>query len=277
MSLRIGTNIPALAAQRSLDIADRRSEHALKALASGKRIVQAGDDAAGLAISENLRSQQSGIKMAASNANGAISLIQVAEGGLSEQTNVLIRLRELGIQSASDNVSDTERSYLEEEFSNLLSEFDRIALTTSYGNKKLLVGSGEEYEFHIGTTSEPENIVRYVMDSDARAVSIGIGGLSIADQDEARDSLDSIDEGLANLSSIRAKFGAYQSRFQAAANNLETQYENVSSARSRIQDADVAHETAELSSAQVQQNVSIAVLANANSLPERASRLISLL
>lgn len=275
MPLRISTNTPAIAAQRHLDRSENRAEHALKALASGSRIVNAGDDAAGLAISENLRGQLAGLKMARYNAENAVSLIQVAEGGLNEQTNILIRLRELGIQAASDNVSDVERGYLNEEFTNLLQEFERIATTTSFGRKKLLMGSGEQFEFHIGPDAGEENIVRYTLNSDARAATLGVGGLRVDDQDDARDALESIDEGLEQLSAIRANFGAFQSRFHAAVSNLDIQYENVAAARARIYDVDVAHETAELAAALVTQNAGIAVVAQANTLPERASRLIA--
>jgi flagellin len=275
MPLRINTNIATIAAQRHLDMSQRRAEHAMKALASGSRIVNAGDDAAGLAISETLRAQMSGLKMARYNAENAVSLIQVAEGGLNEQNNILIRLRELGIQAASDNVSDVERGYLNEEFTNLVSEFDRIAKTTSFGNKKLLMGSNEKFEFHIGPSAGPENVVTYDLDSDSQASTIGIDGLEVADQGDARDSLEAIDAGLNQISAIRANFGAFQSRFQAAVNNLDIQYENVAAARARISDADVAYETSELTAATVTQNAGIAVVAQANSLPERAARLIS--
>ncbi len=275
MALRINTNVASIAAQRQLDISQRRTEHALKALSSGSRIVNAGDDAAGLAISENLRGQLAGLKMARYNAENATSLIQVAEGGLNEQTNIIIRLRELGIQAASDNVSDTERGYLNQEFTNLVSEFDRVATTTAFGHKKLLTGSGEKFEFHIGPDAGEENIVRYQLDSDSRASTVGISGLRVDDQDDARDALQSIDEGLDKLSAIRASFGAIQSRFQAAASNLAIQSENVAAARSRIYDVDVAHETAELASAAVTQNAGVAVLAQANQMPERATRLIT--
>src|SRR4051794_37337584 len=130
MGLRINTNVSAIAAQKYLGTSQQREDHALQALASGNRIVHAGDDAAGLAISENLRGQIGAIKAARSNSNNAQSLIQVAEGGLNEQTNVLIRLRELSIQAASDNVSDTERGFLNQEYEQLTQEFDRIAHST---------------------------------------------------------------------------------------------------------------------------------------------------
>jgi flagellin len=274
MPLRINTNVASIAAQRHLDKSERRMEHSLKALASGNRIVEAGDDAAGLAISENLRGQMAGLRQARFNSENAVSLIQVAEGGLNEQNNILIRLRELGIQAASDNVSDVERGYLNQEFGELVKEFDRIAKTTSFGNKKLLEGTGERFEFQVGHMSGPENVIEYQLNSDSTASTIGVSGLAVEDQDEARSTLDSIDEGLQKLSAIRANFGAIQSRLHMTKSNLDIQYENVSAARSRMADADIAHETAELTAAQVTQQAGIAALSQANTLPARANQLI---
>jgi flagellin len=274
MPLRINTNVAAIAAQRHLDKSDRRMEHALKALSSGNRIVQAGDDAAGLAISETLRAQLAGLKQARFNSENAVSLIQVAEGGLNEQNNILIRMRELGIQAASDNVSDVERGYLDQEFRELVQEFDRIAKTTTFGNKKLLEGSGGKFEFQVGANSGPENVIEYKLDADSTGGAIGISGLSIDDQDGARSTLDDIDEGLQKLAAIRANFGAIQSRLQMTTSNLDIQYENVSASKSRLADADIAYETSELTAAQVTQGAGIAALSQANTLPARANQLI---
>ncbi|HEX4925980.1 MAG TPA: flagellin [Bdellovibrionales bacterium] len=274
MPLRINTNVASIAAQRHLDKSDRRMEHALKALASGNRIVQAGDDAAGLAISENLRGQLAGLRQARFNSENAISLIQVAEGGLNEQNNILIRLRELGIQAASDNVSDVERGYLNQEFGLLIQEFDRIAKTTAFGNKRLLEGTGERFEFQVGHQAGPENVIEYQLDADSTAGTIGISGLAVEDQDEARSTLEEIDAGLDKLAAIRASFGAIQSRLLMTTSNLDIQYENVSAARSRMADADIAYETAELTAARVTQDAGIAALTQANTLPSRANMLI---
>lgn len=275
MALRISSNIASIAAQRHYNKAEQSAEHSLKALASGSRIVNAGDDAAGLAISENLRAELSGLKMSKYNAENAVSMIQVAEGSLNEQTNILIRLRELGIQAASDTVSDQERSYLDLEFTNLVQEFDRIANATSFGSRKLLTGSGADYEFHIGPTAESHNIVKYSIDDDTRASSLGLDGLSVGDKGSARDTMQGIDQALQAISTVRAKYGAFQSRFNAATNNLAVQIENVSSARARIYDVDVAEETATLAASNIKQNAGVAVLANANIWPERALKLIT--
>lgn len=274
MAFRIGSNIPSMTAQRNLNLADRRSSHALQALSSGKRIVNAGDDAAGFAISELLRGQGRSLRQAKQNAEGATSLIQVAEGGLNEQNNILIRLRELAMQAASDTVGDEEREFLQIEFDQLGQEFDRIAQTTTYGNKKLLVGGSEEYDFHLGVSGEAEDVISYKLDSNTTASAIGITGLSVTDQDSARDVFGTIDEALMQIAGARASFGAIQSRLQIATNNVELQYENIESARSRIADADIAYETSEMVQAQITKDFGIAVLAQANSDSKRALQLL---
>lgn len=277
MALRINTNLPSLTAQRHLGRSQNQLEHSLQAIASGSRIVRAGDDAAGLAISETLRGQMAGLRQSRMNAENAMSLIQVAEGGLNEQNNILIRLRELGIQAASDTVSDTEREYLDHEYQQLTEEFDRIAVSTRFGSKQLLSGEGEEFEFQVGERSGPDNVISYKLDADTRADAMGVSGLSITDQDDARDTLEDIDSALEKLSATRADFGAIQSRLQSAQGNLDTQYENIAAARSRMYDADIAFESAQLVQAQVLQNAGVGVLAQANELSNRANRLLGML
>lgn len=276
MGLRINTNVASITAQKNLGRTQEREAHALSALSSGNRIVRAGDDAAGLAISETLRGQIVSIKQARSNASNVSSLIQVAEGGLNEQNNILIRLRELSIQASSDNVSDLERGYLDQEYQQLSQEFDRIAKTTQFGNQKLLDGSGGKFEFQVGAFSGEDNRIEYNLDADSTANKVGIKGLSIRDQDDATDNLESLDEAMKSLSAIRANFGAIQSRIQAATSNLDTQYENLAESRSRLADADVAYEAGEMVQAQILQEAGVGVLAQANLIPARAARLLNM-
>lgn len=264
MGLRINTNLASISAQRQLSGQQKRLEHAQMAMASGSRIVNASDDAAGLSISENIRGQLGGIKQARNNAYNSVSLIQVSEGGLNEINNILIRLRELGVQAASDTVGDVERRFLDQEAQQLVSEADRIAKSTRFGNKALLDGTGEELEFHVGPFAGEENIIRYNLNADATASTLGIDGISIEDKDGARETLDSVDEALLQLGQLRADFGAVQSRMQVTVNNLDIQNENLSAARSRIRDADIAYESAESASASILQNAAISVLASAN-------------
>lgn len=274
MGLRIQTNLPSISAQRVMDVQQRRLEHSTQALASGSRIVHAGDDAAGLAISESLRGQIRGTAMARQNAYNATSSIQVSEGGLNEVSNILVRLRELGIQAASDTIGDQERQFIQNETQNLIAESDRIAKTTQFGTKKLLDGSGEEQVFHVGAFGGEENMIKYTQSTDATASSIGIDGIDMSDKDGARAALETVDQALNQVGIMRAGFGAIQSRLQSTVNNLDVQYENLSAANSRIRDVDVAKESSEIASASVLQSAAIGVLAQANQTPQMALKLV---
>lgn len=274
MGMRITTNVGAINAQRQLGTQQTRAAHSLAALSSGSRITQAADDAAGLAISENIKGQTRGIAMARQNAFNAGSLVQVSEGGLSEINNIMIRLRELGVQAASDNIGDEERKFLDQEVQQLVLESDRIAKTTRFGSKKLLDGSGEELEFHVGAFGDEDNIIRYKMSADATASKLGISGVSVEDKGSARDLLGTVDEALVELGKMRADFGAVQSRLNTTTSNLDIQYENLSAAFSRIRDTDVAKESADLASSQVLQQAAVAVMAQANQNPAQALRLL---
>ena len=274
MGLRINTNQASIAAQRQLSKQQKRLEHAQSALSSGSRIVNASDDAAGLTIAENIRGQVTGIRMARNNAYNAQSLIQISEGGLQEINNILIRLRELGVQSASDTVSDVEREFLNQEATQLVEESERIAQSTKFGNKTLLNGSGEELEYHVGPFSGEENVIKYSVEADATAGTLGIDGVSVADKGSAKDTLSAVDDAIVKLGKMRADFGAVQSRLNITVSNLDIQNENLTAAQGRIKDADIAYETAEMTSAQVLQNASINVLAQANQNGAAALKLI---
>lgn len=275
MALRIGTNVAAIAANRNLSRNSEDMENSLERLASGSRIVHPGDDAAGFAISEQLRGQESGLMQARRNADNAIGLIQVAEGGLSEQNNIVVRLREIAVQSASDTVSDDEREFLETEFQTLIKESDRIAESTRFGQKQLLVGTNENFDFYVGTSGDAAaDVINYKLEANTKSSSLGLAGLSVVDQDEAQSVLTDLDESLQKLAQARAGFGAIQGRLEIAGNNLDVQKQNVSEARSRIADVDVAEESTKLARAQVLQDVGVAVLAQANQNSYRALKLL---
>jgi len=275
MGLRINTNVASIGAQRVLAKQQARAEHAQLAISSGSRIVKAADDAAGLAISENIRGQLSGIKMARNNSYNAQSLIQVSEGGLNEISNIMIRLRELGVQAASDTVSDVERSFLDQEAQQLVQESDRIAKSTKFGNKALLDGTGGEMEYHVGPfADEATNVIKYKISADATASTLGIDGVSLADKGGARSTLQAVDTALVKMGQMRADFGAVQSRLQSTTSNLDIQYENLSAAKSRISDADIAYESAEMTSANILQQASVGVLAQANQNGAAALKLV---
>jgi flagellin len=237
-------------------------------------VTRPGNDAAGFAIAEGLRGQLSGIKQARYNADTAISMLQVAEGGLNEQNNILIRLRELAVYSASDTLGDTERGFINTEFQQLAEEFDRIAKTTRYGNKELLTGSGEEFEFQIGAYNGAENSVKFKLESDTSGSETGIDGLSIEDQDDALSALDELDTAIGMVAEARSTFGAMQSRLQFASDHLMGQTENIAAARSQIADTDVAEEVSKLAQAQIIQEAAVSVLAQANQDTGRMLRLI---
>ena len=275
MPFRIRSGNASISAQRHLGKSQREVENSLKRLASGSRTVNAGDDAAGFAISESLRGQVRGLKQASLNAENALAFIQTAEGGLNEQNNILIRLRELGVQSASDTVGDQEREFIDKEFQQLIAEFDRIAQSTRFGNKQLLTGTGEEFEFQIGASNGKENMINFRLDANTTASQVGIEGLQITDQDDARDVLADIDEALLNIADARSTFGAAQSRFQYTIDNLTVQTENLETARSIISDVDVAAEVSNLVKNQILQDIGVSVLTQANGDSQRALRLLA--
>ncbi len=274
MSLRINTNLASINAQRHLSKQESRSVNSMKSLASGSRINSAADDAAGLAISENLMAQNRGNRMAKRNAEDAISFIQVGEGSLNEINNILVRLRELGVQSASDTVGDTEREFIDQEKEQLLEEIDRIAESTRFGDKHLLNGSLDELEFHVGIDGSEGSVISYQASADATASSLNVSSLDLSDKSNSRDALETVDEALDMVGSMRAQFGALQNRLDSTIANLDTSYESISAANSRIRDADIAAESAEYTSAQILQQASIGMLAQANQSKTAALQLI---
>ena len=201
-------------------------------------------------------------------------MVQVSEGGLNEINNIVIRLRELGVQAASDNIGEIERGFLNEEAQNLIEEANRIAVSTRFGDKRLLDGSGEELEFHVGPFSGEDNVIAFRLDADATAATIGIDGIDLSDKAGARSTLESVDASIEQLGALRANFGAVQSRLETTVNNLDIQFENLNAANSRLRDTDIAESTAELASAQILQNAAIATLAQANQNGGQALRLI---
>lgn len=274
MSLRINTNLSALNSQRSLNVNNVNNQKAMERLSSGSRINVAADDAAGLAISEKLKADIRGSKMAKSNAENAISFIQVGEGGLSEINNILVRMRELGVQSASDTIGDEERQFINDEANQLMGEIDRIAQSTKFGDKNLLNGTLSSMEFQVGTTASEESVIRYDNNPDATASAIGVDGLSFDSKSGSRDALEVIDSALSKVGSMRANFGALQNRLSSTINNLDVSHENLSAANSRIRDADVAEESSNLVSSQILQQASLGMLAQANQSTQAALKLV---
>lgn len=277
MGLRINTNTQSIAAQRSLGQVKRTQDESLNKLSSGSRINKASDDAAGLAISEKLRANIRGTAQATRNAGDGISMIQIAEGGMNEVSNILIRLRELSIQSASDTIGDTEREFTDKEFQQLTKEIDRISASVQFNGTNLIDGQGEDKEFQVGLYNDATNdrITYKPSAVSVKTEDLGVNGLSVATKADAQTNLEAIDAAMTKVSGGRAELGALQNRLQSTINNLEISNENMSAANSRIRDTDVAAESANLAKANVLTNSATSVLAQANASNQSALRLIS--
>lgn len=277
MGLRINTNTASLNAQRNLMGTKLGLDKSLERLSSGYRINRAGDDAAGLAISENLRAQIRGLKQASRNAQDGVSLVQVAEGSLNEVSSILIRLRELAVQAASDTIGPVERQFLNVEYDQLVSEIDRIADGTEFNGTQLLSGTGSILDFQVGTRNDP-NIDRLSFDAskaDANSAALGVNLTSVADKASAQNTLAAIDSAIVSVSAMRADFGAIQNRLQSTISNLAVSVENMSAANSRIRDVDVAEETAEMTRNNILLNAGTSVLAQANQTSQTALGLLN--
>lgn len=277
MGLRINTNTASLNAQRNLMGTKLGLDKSLERLSSGYRINRAGDDAAGLAISENLRAQVRGLKQASRNAQDGVSLVQVAEGSLNEISSILIRLRELAVQAASDTIGPVERQFLNVEYDQLVSEIDRIADGTEFNGTQLLSGTGSILDFQVGTRNDP-NIDRLSFDAskaDSNSAALGVNLTTVADKASAQNSLSAIDQAIVSVSAMRADFGAVQNRLQSTISNLAVSMENMSAANSRIRDVDVAEETAELTRNNILLNAGTSVLAQANQTSQTALNLLN--
>ncbi len=276
MGLRIATNIASQNVQKNLKEVSNQGNSSLEKLSSGKRITKASDDAAGLAIATNLEAQTKGLRQATRNANDGISLVQTAEGGLNETTNILTRLRELTIQAASDTVEETERGFLDKEYQQLTKEIDRISESTVFNGTQLLNGEGKgSKDFQVGAVAGEQNRITFESgESDSSSASIGVEGTSIAEKDSALDAIENVDKAIEKVSGQRANLGSIQSRLQSTVKNLEVQTINQDSARSVIQDVDVAEASAALASNSVVKNAGVSTLSQANQIPMSALRLI---
>jgi flagellin len=307
MGLRIQTNVQSINAQRQLGLSTQRLNSHMEKLSSGFRINKAADDAAGLAISESLKSEIRGLQQARRNAQDGISLVQTAEGSLNEITNIISRLRELSVQAASDTIGPTERGFLQKEFSALKNEIDRIANAADFNGTKLLVGQSQvpeelmrngnmpPLEIQVGAdwnylsdgpdVGNPTNVIRIdLQDMNAMTEgpnSLDIGtpessdGTRIDTKETAQLSIERLDNAIEKVNSYRATLGAVQNRLQSSVNNLGIRIENLDSAKSRIKDADFAEESAGMTQQQILQQAGVAVLSQSNQLPQLALKLLS--
>jgi len=306
MGLRVRTNVQSLIAQRHMHVSGEELNKTTERLASGYRITKGADDAAGFAISEVLRADIRGLNQARRNANDGVSLVEVAEGGLNEINNIMIRLRELSVQAASDTIGQRERGYLNQEFFSLKDEIDRIAAGTEFNGTRLLVGNhaiGEEMQrnsnpsplevqvgkdyYKIADSLEahnPVNVIRIDM-SKLNAFTDGEGSLGLGNtQNEegsridtkvgAQTAIGTLAAAMEQVASYRASLGAIQNRLEKTDKAIAVQTESLTAAKSRIKDADFAAETAALTQSKILQQAGAAVLAQANQQPEIALKLL---
>ena len=277
MGLRITTNVASLNAQKNLGMTQQMQSRSLARLSSGFRINQASDDAAGLAISENLRAQIRGLRQAQRNANDGISLVQVAEGGLNEVSNMVIRLRELAVQAASDTIGQTERGFLDVEYQQLKSEIQRVSEVTTFNGRDLLNGTGGQLDIQVGTHNDSfkDRISFNASAANSSLDALGMSAESLSSKESAQTSIEVVDRALVSVNSIRANFGAMQNRLQSTVNNISVSDENLSAANSRIRDADIAAESSDLARNNILLQAGVSVLSQANQASQIALKLLS--
>jgi len=275
MALFINTNVTSINAQRQLARATLGISQSMQKLSSGLRINQASDDVAGLAVAETLRSQSRSFMVAARNANDGISLIGVAEGSMQVMADGLLRMREVAEQSSSGTLSDTQRSALQTEFSNLQSEIDRIAETTKFNGINVISATGTSVAFQVGVDSGSNNVISLSsINTHSSALGVGSSQAAVSTQAAAQAALTTLDSAISSLAQSRGTFGALENRLQSTIANIQNAIENLSASESRIRDVDVATETANFTRQQILQQASVSILAQANQQPALALSLL---
>jgi len=276
MGMRVSTNVASINAQRNLVGSQREIQKSFAQMASGSRINKAADDAAGLAISERLKSAIRSTRQANRNANDGISLVQTAEGGLNEMSNITTRLREIGMQAASDTIGERERGFINKEVHQLRDEMARIAATTKWGETKLLDGTTPTYDFQVGirNVAEEDRISFNASENNASLDVLGLAGLDFATKEDAQAGLGKLDEAQTMLNGYRANLGAIQNRLTSTSDNLGVYEENMSAANARIRDTDVAQASSESTRNNILLQAGTATLAQANQVNQLALKLI---
>ncbi len=278
MGIRINTNMGALSTQRYLARATARVSRSMERLSSGLRINRAGDDAAGLAISEGLKSDIRALDVVTRNASDGISVVQTADGAMDEISNIIIRMRELAMQSATGTVTNQQRGHLDAEFQTLMEEITRIGQGTEFNGVKLLDGSAGLMSLHVGIGTSPSSSIELDLSDAYTAGGLVLSTANIATLPgpSAQPIMPVLDDALRTVSRGRAKLGAMQNRLESTIRvNLNYQ-ENLSAANSRIRDVDVARETSEMTSSQILQQVAVSMLSQANTSPNIALRLLGI-
>jgi len=276
MGMRVTTNIAAINAQRNLIGSQRQIQNSMGQLSSGSRINKAADDAAGLAISEGLKAQIRSANQAQRNANDGISMVQTAEGGLNEIGNIIVRLRELGIQASSDTVGQTERGFVDKEVQQLKSEVQRIASVTTWGTTKLLDGSSEKFDFQVGLfNNESQDRISFnAQENVATLDALGLSEIDFTSKDGAQMALENLDTAQTRVNGVRSNLGALQNRLTSTVDNLGVAQENLSAANSRIRDTDVAMASSEMTRNNILLQAGTSTLAQANQSNQLALKLL---
>lgn len=273
MSLVANTNVASISAQRSLSVTQSSLQKSFERLASGMRIVRAGDDAAGLAISERMRARTRSLEQAGRNTQDGISLVQTAEGALNEVQNMMSRMRELAVQSANGTLTTSDQASLDSEFQQLGAEITRIANSTDFNGTTLLnAASTVTIQVGAGTTAGTDTIDVTLADSTETGLSINT--LDVTSTANANAAITALDTAMDTVSTTRSNLGAVQNRLESAARNTATQIENLTAAESRIRDVDVAKETAMLTRNQILQQAGVSILSQANQAPQAALSLL---
>jgi flagellin len=276
-TLAINTNVASIGAQRSLAVSNRNLSSSIEKLSSGLKINSASDDAAGIAVAEGLRAQVKGFQQASENANDAMALISTAEGSYNATSDTLIRMRELAVQASSDSLTDTERAYINTEFTQLITEITRVADVAEYNGIQLLDGSAGDGNgnmvFQVGTRNSVNDQVTIEL-KDQDATELGVNALTTDNLVNSQNAIDTIDTAIGQLATDRATLGSTLNQLTAAVDNLGITIENLSAAKSQITDTDVAAESAEFTKNQVVMQAGVSMLAQANGLPNLALRLL---
>ena len=279
MGLRVNTNVASLNAQRHLYDTTTRFSKSMERLSSGLRINRSGDDAAGLAISESLKSDIRALQQASRNAADGVSLVQTAEGSLDEVNGILLRLRELAEQGATETLGSNERDYLNNEFQELLKEVNRISSTAEFNGIKLLDGTAQTLSVQVGigtdtTTSAVSIDLTQAMSASALDLTANVLVITGTNGSAARAAIGKITAATGRVSSMRANFGAAQNRFETSIRNIGMTAENLAAANSRIRDVDVALETSTMTSLQILQQAGVSILSQANMTSQLALKLL---
>lgn len=276
MALTVNTNLTAIRASNALNKTQAGLSHTLAKISSGMRVTKAADDAAGSAVASNLHTVARSGKQAMRNANDGISIIQTAEGATKEVLNILDRMRELAVQSASDTLDNGERSYLDDEFEQLSDEVERIAQATEFNDLALADGSRTQLDVQVGVTSGAESQLTITLgDLTVSNLNVEKTDIDLTLASSARTAIDTIDNAIDSVNSIRAGYGSVQNRIDSAISNMVTYVESLSAAESQIMDTDYAHETAEMTRLQVMQQAGTAALAQARTINQSVISLLS--